>query len=265
MKKFFLCLAAISIALAGSAAIYVNMYTTPVTVTGSTTTPKYHYMDAENDGIDDVRFRIEYEFGSYEITFRAHNGQSYYAEYINSPWEGIAYNCGASFGAGGNWIGVSDDLLLAIEDGDAQFDGKGPRYLAVRKWVQTTPDNGYIYGWVKLECAQDASQFTVYGFAYDDALIIYNPTIKAGQGECFGATSNAELELPAQSVIARDGKLRINYHQPLSLRLFDVAGRKLMERQFEGGAEEFDLPRVSGLFFVQISDGLKPKTIKLLL
>lgn len=266
MKKLFFALLAMVSVNALQAALHVNMYSTPVTVTGSTTTAKYHYIDADNNGIDDCYFKIEYEFSTYEIVFHEVNSQDFQSEYLsNLPgWEAIAYNCSSNFGAGIGW--TYDDVILAQQNNDVQFDGKGPRYLPVRKRISYTPYYEYIYGWIKVECALDASSFTVYGFAYNDVVVIEeNYSIKAGQGECFGATAIDAPALPAAAVFACNGTLKVNFPQPLQLRLFDVTGKLVTEYQSTGGSEEFDLPGNAGLYFMHVTGAIKPKTIKVVL
>lgn len=216
MKKQFFNLTFAVLALTADATVRVNMYATPVTITGTHGSTNSHYIDAENDGIEDLRIFIQDYNGDFRIYVESLNSQGLQAEYINVE-QGVAYQCGASFGAGVGWYHY---IYLADADEDFQFDGRGARYLAIRKEIAT---DYYVYGWLKLQCASDASEFTVHGFAYNDEPE-YFPNISAGEGECINATGLNDLELPANAVTIQGRELTINFPQFLSVRLFDVTG-----------------------------------------
>src|SRR5688572_16005672 len=156
MKPLLSCLLITCAMHSGYATLNVHMFSTPVTVTGVENNDKYYYFDPQNDGIDDARITISNtSIDNFNIFFESINDQYIDVENINYD-DAIAYNCGASFGAGEFTDAESDPFAigyLAKESGDAQFDGKGPRYLALRKDF-----GGYgVYGWIKVECAADAS------------------------------------------------------------------------------------------------------------
>lgn len=255
MKKQLANLAFAAFALTANATVRVNMYASPVTIAGTHGSTNSHYIDAENDGIEDLRIYVEDYNGDFRIYVETINNQGLQAEYINTE-QGIAYQCGASFGAGVGWYGY---VKLADADEDFQYDGRGARYLAIRKEIAT---DYYVYGWLKLQCASDASEFTVYGFAYNDAPE-YFPNISAGEGECMGATGLDELDLSANAVTIQGRELTINFSHSLTVRMFDTAGKKLLEYQFEGGSDKIYLPQPTGVYLMEVSDGIKTKTMKM--
>lgn len=243
------------------AALHVFMYPTPVTVTAGTfNTTRGHDIDVNHDGIDDIRIDVTHTpTDHYYVGFESLNNQEIEAEYINGN-EAIAYNCSASYGAGSGW---SSNAILANDISPAQFDGKGARYVALRKEIIPDPFQSFIYGWLKVECPVEANQFTIYGYGYDDTPG-FNPTVKAGQGECYGISSAANDDLPVESVNIQNGKMKLVSAKPFFIRLFDAAGKNLREYQTETGQNEFCLPEYSGLMLLEISDGIKPRVIKII-
>lgn len=248
-------------ALNARATLHVYMYPTPVTVTaGSFGTSNEHDIDVNNDGIDDIRIDVTHTSTDYYyVAFESLNNQPIEAEYINGN-EAIAYNCQANFGVGAGW---SSSAKLAEDISPNQFDGKGPRYMALRREYTPYPFQDFVYGWLKVECPDEANQFTIYGYGYEDTPG-YTPTLKAGQGECFNIPTAINDVLPSAAVIVHEGKIILESAKPVSIRLFDTAGRRLNEYQTGTGKHEFLLPVYSGLMLLEISDGIKPRTIKII-
>ena len=56
--------------------------------------------------------------------------------------------------------------------------------------------------------------------------------------------------------------LKVDFHEPLSLRLFDTAGKNLGAYDFRGGYQEFYLPNNNGMFLLQVTDGKNYRTEK---
>lgn len=242
-----------------SATLNVTMFPSPVVVTGQAGVTKYYSIDVDNNGIDDLRFKI-FSFGGYEISFESLNEQYLEAEYINSA-HAIAYTCGALFGAGSGW---ASEVYLALEDDDYQFDGKGPRYLAVRKQIGDPPFETYIYGWAKIECAADGSQFILYGYAYQD-VTSYNPNVIAGQGECVLNTFTPDWVFSEKIISLMENRLVIDYSEPLQFRVFDASGKLLLSDNLSPGRKEYYLSKAkAGIVLIEIEDGLRTKVFKYL-
>lgn len=74
--------------------------------------------------------------------------------------------------AKGNW--TSSTCVLGTFQNAGQFNGKGERYLGIRKLV----DDHYRYGWVKLYCSQHNDTLRIIEFAYMES---ENTGIMAGQ------------------------------------------------------------------------------------
>jgi hypothetical protein len=260
MKKTLLLFVMVCCLWQVRAAMQVYMFPTPVTVVaGSFSTTRYYDIDVDNNGIDDIRIDVtKTGLGDFYVSFESLNNQKIDAEYINSN-HAIAYNCSASYGAG---IGWTSSAIMAKSVSPAQFDGKGPRYMAMRKEVVPPPFQSFVYGWLKLECPQEADEFTLYGYGYDDTPS-FNPSVRAGQGECFNAPTGIYEKLNDHILYVADNKINFTTSSNLTLRLFDVAGRMLSQYRTEIGLNRIDLPEFSGMLFLEISDGMRARTIKI--
>lgn len=81
---------------------------------------------------------------------------------------------GSEIGPEANWVDM-EGLLCTPEGQGGQFQGAGIRYLGFRI---PAPDNGYKYGWIKLDGGQAGEQLYIFDFAIHQ---IADQPITAGQ------------------------------------------------------------------------------------
>lgn len=263
MKKFIGIILSCFLHHICSATLFVNILQQPDTIVCTGNAVEYH-IDFENNGVDDVYFWVSC---NPNINFNSENSQNWTAQCINGQ-EGIAYTCGSSMTATNTWC--SNTFLAYGGSTNYQFDGKGQRYLAIRKYLsQVGPYVYYSYGWIKIECSEDGSQLIVYGWAYSDEGEIETqptntPSIRAGLGECY--TSVNELYLPKNTFIKSDDKLVVTFSEPLTINIYDISGRNVRVFKFEGGTNSYDITSfTSNIYFAEVKSRDKVKVLKLFL
>lgn len=247
------------------AQVDVTMYSTPIVLTAMTQGASDSYdIDFENNGIPDLRIKLNYYNGTGIIRSQANAINSQDIELDCLYDKAVAYNCSAPLGSGTDW---KSQCYLGSSGYDTFYEGAGPKYLGFRKYSHTSTTIGvqdwYFYGWVKLEVSADGRTVTIFGFGKGTYPIkeSSSPNVYAGQGDC--DVSVREHTLPADVVNVLGNTVQVKSEEPVSIELFDLSGKLLFTESKSGGNAIFQLPGTNSIVLLRVTAGIKSRTLKI--
>ncbi|MBA2611328.1 MAG: T9SS type A sorting domain-containing protein [Bacteroidetes bacterium] len=202
----------------------------------------YSYVDCDIDldlnGI--VDFKIS-QPAPYTVIISCMNTNAFVQ--VNGGGNAVAYIVNSSIGAS-TWSTTSGAQM-------GSFYGQGIRYIGVKLIVSGLTH----YGWIKIDVASNATNFSVYKFAYQD---IANTTVKAGEEDVVGIFEYKAMVKdfnvfpnPLSSV----GTLFFdkNILGEIFVTVFDISGRAAFKSTVKSNSIDFSEANLQkGIYFITI-------------
>lgn len=218
-----------------------------------------HFIDLDNNGTDDIRFRHGNSYSNSNLYAFNLNGNSVMglANYVGNRYYyyPFALDINTTISAAATWQSHSSQLMNYSDcNSPSQWCGVTDKYIGLRFKIGSNTH----YGWIRLDVDITSANWKIKDYAYNASLagrgiLAEGASIMAGEGMPLGIDDNV---FSGVKVVALNKNIALfNLPQNTNYRLFSLTGQSVLDGQIENETYVLEVNTIAtGIYIIELED-----------